>query len=824
MLISRKLLQEYIIEPLPSIDVLSDALTMHSCEVESAEGDILDLKILPDRASTWLSHRGVAREIAALLKLTYKEIETGDVRGATGVSFGNGSASENTSLIRVTIADPKLCRRYSAVVVENVTVTESPVWLREALESLGQKSINTIVDITNYVMFMTGQPMHAFDANKIGDVAAGSVGAAQNIAITPIAAETTFNALDGKTYTLPVGTLCITEGAHKIDSENILGIAGIKGGMKASVDSNTTKIIFEAAHFNATAIRKTAQMIGLRTDASKRFENNIAPDFTVLAINYALALLQKINQDAKVVAFSDTYPKPVPLYKVGVSLRDISRTLGVNVPETDIIDIFARLGFQSNKVKPLDTFMNAVASVLGATHNIQASVLYDAPRSFDCSSLVAWAAVQAGIALPRMSVDQYVATARIDKNDLKVGDLIFAHSGKGDHFHTKSIEYMKGTVVPAPGIDHVGVYMGNDEVIHTSRYTGSVVKENIAAALQFATIIGYGRITELHTDERYVVTIPFDRVDLRIKENLIEEIGRVYGYEHIPEKEITVLSPESRPRIEKKYFYTETIRAFFAEHGFSEVYNYSFVGDDKGVELANPLASDKAFLRTSLVDGLSQSAAQAYINADLLGLSTIKLFEIGKVFEKSTDGMIKEYTSCAFVIHDPKNKKIIEIYKQVAESLEKILGIAAGTISSKCEQKSNNYISTEFNLDDIVAVLPEPDAQVILPTYARTSNLFKPISSYPFASRDIAVFIPGEEQIPDPLGALIREHAGPLLVHARRFDVFTKKATDTEGIKTSYAYRLVFQSHERTLTDDEINAAMNAVGRAIAEKEGWIIR
>src|ERR1700733_2293064 len=203
MLVSRNWLQNYIKEPLPSAEVISDALIMHAFEVESVEkipatgGEkedaVLDVKVLPDRASSWLSHRGIAREVATILSLTFIE------KPETALAGIAANASDD---LKVTIADPKLCRRYSALRISGVKAGPTPEGFRLMLESVGQKSINTIVDITNFVMFTMGQPMHAFDAAKMG----------KEITIAPIASEQKFMALDNNEYTLPAGTLCIIDG------------------------------------------------------------------------------------------------------------------------------------------------------------------------------------------------------------------------------------------------------------------------------------------------------------------------------------------------------------------------------------------------------------------------------------------------------------------------------------------------------------------------------------------------------------------------------------------------------------------------------------
>lgn len=789
MLVSRNWLQNYIKEPLPAAEVISDALIMHAFEVEGVKkteaGDdyTFDVKILPDRASSCLSHRGIAREIAAILNLTF--IEKPDTL--------SGITANTSDDLKVTIANPKLCKRYSALRISGVKAESSPEGLRVMLESVGQKSINTIVDITNFVMFSMGQPMHAFDAAKMG----------KYINVAQIDSEQKFLALDNKEYTLPAGTLCIIDADAKATTQGtVLGVAGIKGGMAAAIDATTNTIILESASFDAAKIRKTAQTIGLRTDASKRFENALAAGFTTMALSYAAEFIQKLNPGAKIELLVDVYPKPEPIYKVGVSTKEASDLLGVEVSAKDISGIFDRFGFSYTEVAPTQTMLAAVESVIDVPYVRGASVLYDAPRAFDCSSLVAWSLVQAGISVPRMSVDQYIYAYQVSRGDLRAGDLVFANTGSGT-IYFESKEFLKGTKV-GHGVDHVGIYIGKDEagadiIIHATASQGKVVKEKLDDAVMFKNIVGYGRVLSLADQSRFVVEIPFERVDLRRKENLIEEIGRIYGYEHIPEK---TLVTGAHPAIDREYFYPELIRSKLADLGFSEVFTYAFT--DKGeVEVENPMAADKGFLRPNIADGMAKSLEMNVRNADLLSLSVVKQFEIGKVFNAQG-----EHLSCAIAVGTSNAKKGFSAQTEVEAALAAI-GIMATVTGDK------RIAMTEFDLGAFIATA---SASTELPPAYKSSALFKTISAYPFAVRDIAVFVPGGMVENDPLGQLIQANASNILVHAKRFDAFAK-----EG-KTSYAYRLVFQSEDHTLSEAELTDAMAKINTAIAQQAGWEVR
>ncbi len=158
MKVSREWLQKFFEKPLPEAQILADALTFHAFEIESVENDILDVKVLPNRGHDCLSHRGIAKELSAILDVKLVAYPYG---------ITNTELEPKTDALKIVVENPQLCPRFSAAYIAGLKVEPSPEWLRKALESVGQKSINNIVDATNYVMFDIGQPLHAFDAAKL---------------------------------------------------------------------------------------------------------------------------------------------------------------------------------------------------------------------------------------------------------------------------------------------------------------------------------------------------------------------------------------------------------------------------------------------------------------------------------------------------------------------------------------------------------------------------------------------------------------------------------------------------------------------------------
>lgn len=324
MKVSLNWLQNYFEEPLPDAEEVAEALTMHAFEVEDVEGDSMDVKILPDRASYALSHRGVALELGAALNRPLSE----DPLRRPLPEYAP------TDELSVDIEVPDRCGRYMGAVVKGVTVGPSPQWLKEALEAVGQRSINNVVDATNFVMLNIGQPLHAFDAAKLakkdGAWAVQVTGALEGERITT---------LSGDDIALPEGTLIIRD-RH---ADQALGIAGIKGGKAAEVDASTTELIVEAANFDGPSVRRAAQGLKLFTDASLRFQNRLSPQMPAYGMREVLALITQVA-GGEVTGVVDAYPSPEQSrFPVSCTLSDIERVLGVSFSESDVADALTRL-------------------------------------------------------------------------------------------------------------------------------------------------------------------------------------------------------------------------------------------------------------------------------------------------------------------------------------------------------------------------------------------------------------------------------------------------------------------------------------------------
>ncbi len=307
-----------------SPEQLADDLSMFAHEVESIEkiGDdaILDLEITPNRGDC-LSHLGIARQIAAMYDLKVKGQKS-------KVKIKEENVDKN---INITISDPRICPRYSARIIDNIKIKSSPEWIQKRLKSYGFRPINNVVDITNYVMIATGQPMHAFDFDKI---LSGKI----NIHLSKKGNEVM--TLDGKNQVLPDNAIIIS------DDKKIYDLAGIMGGYKSEVDPNTKTIVLQCALFDPVLIRRTSKYLHHTTDASYRYERGVDPEGTVSAVDFATALIKKILPDAKLGKLIDYMQVKFEKPKISYSYDRINKLIGTNLGRVKISNYLQRSFFK----------------------------------------------------------------------------------------------------------------------------------------------------------------------------------------------------------------------------------------------------------------------------------------------------------------------------------------------------------------------------------------------------------------------------------------------------------------------------------------------
>jgi len=281
-----------------------------------------EIGLTPNRSDA-TSHIGMARDVLAVINCRDKKAYKLQLPDISTFKTDN-----NDLPIDVIIEDKTACPRYTGLTISGVTVTESPAWLQNKLKTIGLRPINNIVDITNFVLFETGQPLHAFDANYI---------TGKKVVVKKLAGGTKFTTLDGVERELTANDLMIC------NNQEGMCIAGVFGGEKSGVTSDTKNIFLESAYFNPTSIRKTSKYHGLKTDASFRFERGADPNITVFAIKRAALLIKEIAGGQISSDIIDVYPAVIENNSFNFSFNKLNAIAGKIIPKETVIAILNSL-------------------------------------------------------------------------------------------------------------------------------------------------------------------------------------------------------------------------------------------------------------------------------------------------------------------------------------------------------------------------------------------------------------------------------------------------------------------------------------------------
>jgi len=612
------------------------------------------------------SHRGMAREMAAVFGI-HSTLPTAK------------NLPHDLPKLTVTIEDEQSCKRYIGIEME-VTIGKAPEFMRERLEHCGIKSINNVVDITNYILLDHGQPVHAFDADKIdGGVVVRRAKKGEKI-----------TTLDHETRSLDENILVIA------DSTKPLAIAGIIGGIESSVTKDTTRIILEVAHFDAVVTRKASQQIGVRTDATLRWEKGPSEEMPTYSAPAAIELLQEYA-DAKILRIVDYYPNPEQRRKLSFTHAAVTRLVGMSIPRQQVIELLERL---------------------------------------EC------------------------------------------------------------------------------------------VVQTVDAK-----------------DSSYTITPPWFRMDLHTKEDYIEELVRLFGVHNIPEQQLAAVL--HTPKRDPELAIITTIRKALMTRGCSEVYNYSFYGEElmnkvglkasaEHLEILNPLSDDLRYLRTSLLPRLLENVVKNQHQR-----AQLSFFEVGHVYFADrevrqlgivvtdqhnayrhvrglAESLLQElhmpYTvsrstqtdDCAFWgVYEGGNCMQITIGNTIAGSL--------GQVSSTVQQAMGIHMPVAFCL------LSVP----VITTATKIPLHMAALPQYPAIPLDLSLIVAHSTPWAD-IESVVKKHAQQLLRDITVFDVYTGKGIP-EGQK-SVSFRMVLQSHERTLEMTEMEALRDGIVQEAAKRFGAILR
>ena len=636
---------------------------------------ILEAEVNSNRPDC-LAHLGVARELAAALdrplKRDFMPPFTGD------------ADPPGTELVKVGIEAPELCRRYIGGVISGVRVAPSPAWIQRRLRSAGLRPINNVVDVTNYVLLEYGQPLHAFDLERVRG---------REIRVRRADAGERLTTLDGESRVLTPEMLVIA------DAEGAQAVAGVIGGTDSEVTDGTTDVLLEAATFEGPNVRATARALGLRTEASSRFEKGLSPELALAGARRAAALLAEVAGGRVHREWADDYPRPQEPVRIGIQPAQIDALLGVHVPMEESESILRRLGF------------------------------------------------------------------------------------------------------------HV-------------------------------------RVQE---DGAWDVLPPVFRLDVSIPEDVVEEVGRVHGYDKVP-----ATLPGARHSTWRRYepaadARLDTVREVLAGAGYWESVTPALVASrllhdlglaDAALAIANPMSDEMNALRTSLLPSLLQAVG---LNRDR-GWSEPRLYELAAVYLRRRDdpeGLPWEPRRLAAARatdagSEAGRKALLEV-RSVLDRCASELGapeleyakaqvplfhpgrcasVSAGGRLLGHVGELHPLVLRRLDVEGRVAAAEidvEPLLELAAPRRAR------PLPRYPAVARDLAVVIP-EEVTAAALLETIRGAAGDLLESLTAFDEY--RGEQVPAGSKSVAVALTFRSPERTLTDAEVDALMGGIRSTLVQKYG----
>lgn len=334
MILSYRWLNEYVDVNMLGADIgtLVEALTGVGLKVEGLEpynSDYqLDVEVTTNRPDC-LNHLGVAREIAAHFRLALKKPDLSAPPSDSGLSKKYPTSVE--------ILAPELCPRYAARIVTDIRIEPSPEWLQKRLESVDQRPISNIVDITNYVLFALGHPLHAFDYDRLQE---------GRIVVRRAAEGESITTLDGRQRSLDPSVLAIC------DAEKPVAVAGVMGGEESEISDSTRTLLLESAYFAPMSVRQTSKKLGLRTEASYRFERGADPEMPVRALNLATRLITEIAGGRCAGDVIDENPLPHQRLRVPLREKRIQQVMGMDIPAAEVEETLQRLEFQLEKEDP----------------------------------------------------------------------------------------------------------------------------------------------------------------------------------------------------------------------------------------------------------------------------------------------------------------------------------------------------------------------------------------------------------------------------------------------------------------------------------------
>lgn len=585
------------------------------CDIDNNQ-TIIDLKP-PTNRPDMFSFVGIAREVAANLSFSCTLLEP----KSQDLVFAN-----NKNWVEV--ADESACKRIVTLRFKVKPNSLSPEWLVDNLRAAGMRPINTVVDITNYVMLETGQPTHAYDANKLQG----------NIGVRFAKPSESLTTLDGANRTLSKQDLVI------VDKSGVIGLAGVMGGQSTETSVDTQEIVVEIANFDKTIIRKSAQRHGLRTEASTRFEKGLPLPLPIYAANRIAYLLSSICH-AEIIdsPIDQCYAWPW-VQHVGLRMRKTERFLGITLDEKQVIDGLRSRGFEAEHF----SITKEARKHLGKPYKWGANYKQDRADAFDCSYFVDYIYSLIGEMVGHQCLELFESGQPVDVHDLRPGDVVF-RDGPWEKLDREARK----------GISHAAIYIGNGKIIHAAdtyrakngewkKYPSAkqmVIEESVETITKDPAYQGARRYVE-NFNHIVAITAPWWRQDIRGEYDLYEEVAKIIGYEKLSASLPQL--PPTDTHAHQMLPNIQSLKELLVAQGLFEVMTYSFVSQDllkfsrqaldKHFAILNPMSVEQAYLRSSLM----MSHLQILTNNTDYFDKAYGYFEIAKVYEKANSKAKKQ--------------------------------------------------------------------------------------------------------------------------------------------------------------------------------------
>ncbi len=722
---------------------------------------------------------GIAREVAALTRQ--------DLRIPQPVLREQGKPA--AEMIQVTVEDTNLCPRYSARIISGVKIGPSPEWMGRRLLAAGMRPINNVVDITNYVMLEFGQPLHGFDYSLVRG---------KHIIVRRAHAGEEMTTLDGVKRKLTPDMLLIA------DEEGPTAIAGVMGGAISEVNDKTTTILLEAANFQAASVRRTSVALGLRTDASSRFEKRLDPELTVVGANRAMQLMAQLAGGTLHPGIVDCYPTPPQPRAIAFSTDDVEWLTAVKVTQHEVVEALTWLGFT---VIPDEHSNNMLVTI----PTYRADIDESADLVEEVLRMIGYNAIPSTIPvgpLPEPQVDSWFER-----------------------------EYAVRNILIGAGLNEIVTYA----MISRARMVNLLAQADARSA---RALLQSGKTT-FSNGQPTKVTLNHDTGET------LETVSRLDS--NLPETNETSETSETNETNETVSHsdsnLPDSLRTSTAVATFD-------ARSLPAVTLVNPLSGDLDAMRLTLMSGLLETM-QENSKRTRAGL---RFFEIGRRYLPSGEisSLPDERRSVAFALSGPAEISwvaelarpadfydlkgvietllarlhitryrftptqhptfhpgrcaLLELPRSASDGEETfspigVLGEVHPVVQARYDLPQRAYLC-EFDLEQIYEAVPR-------------SLTYAPISRHQELTRDLALVV--DEQIPaQDIHSAIMESGGELLRSAALFDVY--RGEPIPAGKKNLTYSLVYQSQDRTLTDAEANTLQDGIIRALADKFEAVLR